>query len=543
MGTGSMWPSQQQSFHEDSYGQHSGYQAPPPRFDPRSPNMDGGRGLHSSGLGGYGGGDRGNDRRGHTHMHGPPSNTSTPQMEAQHYGSRSAQRRGQDSFMSANNTPQLRSDMSMTGLTDGGGMPESRLKIYSDLFEEVMERDRVFGSLLRKIKTAYDMLLVRQGPAVPPFPVDTSSMAHNGHGGHEAMDQHSWAGDNRGPGSLHSNEPTTRAEGGQGWEMHRENRVLKDLVERLHLELEEAVRREHRWKQKVTKLKSKAEPDPRTTPSQEQFYGKVQQDFYTQSAPGNHSKDLYSQMASEKELYAQACNEYYAQGGKLRPEDLIAAEALKGLEQPPRFHSSHREPTLGESLRSEGGLEGTLNQGGLLSMSSISPTASVPPLPDSFAVDSARSADSGMLPQKPTRCPVQKPSHVPGLDFSKLKQLEDEEEDDDMEGEEGQDGEEGSGFEDDNMDEQDMQAHGKINRAPDSPGDYESEGEDEDACWPSFERCSIRDAGHLCHPPAKAISRPPNPVGYDDDRSDDASDDDDEREHDRLPEGLSRHSH
>merc|ERR1719326_2083473 len=86
-------------------------------------------------------------------------------------------------------------------------------------------------------------------------------MAHHAHG-HEAMDQHMWGGqDARGPGpsSLHCNEPTTRAEGGQAWEMQRENRVLKDLVERLHLELEEAVRREHRWKQKVTKLKAKAE--------------------------------------------------------------------------------------------------------------------------------------------------------------------------------------------------------------------------------------------------------------------------------------------
>merc|ERR1719326_2425366 len=85
-------------------------------------------------------------------------------------------------------------------------------------------------------------------------------MAHHAHG-HEAMDQHMWGGqDARGPGpsSLHSNEPTTRLEGGQGWEMQRENRVLKDLVERLHLELEEAVRREQRWKQKAAKLKQRS---------------------------------------------------------------------------------------------------------------------------------------------------------------------------------------------------------------------------------------------------------------------------------------------
>merc|ERR1719203_1209325 len=80
-----------------------------------------------------------------------------------------------------------------------------------------------------------------------------------------------------------SNEPTTRAEQGmEAWEMQRENIELKDLVERLHLELEEAIKREHRWKQKVVKLKAKAEsvntsqviPQPiYTQPGQAQFPG------------------------------------------------------------------------------------------------------------------------------------------------------------------------------------------------------------------------------------------------------------------------------
>merc|ERR1711865_148736 len=107
---------------------------------------------------------------------------------------------------------------------------------------------------------------------------------------------------------------------------------------------------------------------------------------------------------------------------------------------------------------------------------------------------------------------------------------DDEDEEDGMEGE--GDGRDEEGFADEELDEQDMQAHGKVHREQTSV-DYD-DGEDEDACRPSFERCSIRDAGHLCHPPPKAGGRPQNPMGYDDD---DASDDD------GLPEGLSRHSH
>merc|ERR1719235_1132731 len=163
-----------QSFHDDS--SYGGYPAPPSRFDPRSSqNLAAGRGV-PSGLG--------LDRRAGFDRQ-LASNTSTPQMEAHHYG-RSAsvpgQRPSRQEFTPGSGvpTPQLRTDLSMTGLTESGGMPESRLKIYSDLFEEVIERDRVFGSLLRKIKTAYDMLLLRS-PAVPPFPMDASSLGHHGH--------------------------------------------------------------------------------------------------------------------------------------------------------------------------------------------------------------------------------------------------------------------------------------------------------------------------------------------------------------------------
>merc|ERR1740117_1962049 len=113
---------------------------------------------------------------------------------------------------------------------------------------------------------------------------------------------------------------------------------------------------------------------------------------------------------------------------------------------PPRFHPGCREPTIETQ-------EGPLNQGGLLSLSSISPTASVPPLPDSFAAESARSEDSGSLPQRPTRRGGPKPDNIPQLDFSRLKDTMEEDEEDEMDDE---------GYDDEDLDE--MQAHGKLSR-------------------------------------------------------------------------------
>merc|ERR1719512_52319 len=142
---------------------------------------------------------------------------------------------------------------------DDDAPPESRLKIYSDLFEEVIERDRVFGSLLRKVKTAYDTMLMRgpeQDGRLPNTPLRIGPGVGN---------DSRWS---------HSNEPTTRAEhSAEASEMHRENIELKDLVERLHLELEEAIKREHRWKQKVVKLKAKAESVNTSQVMQQTPYG------------------------------------------------------------------------------------------------------------------------------------------------------------------------------------------------------------------------------------------------------------------------------
>merc|ERR1719203_1364450 len=96
---------------------------------------------------------------------------------------------------------------------DESALPETRLKIYSDLFEEVIERDRVFGSLLRKIKTAYESVLCQGVPDLPegPFGPDMSMGAEHPHDG------------------PHSSEPTTRAEDSlAAKEMVRENHVLKE---------------------------------------------------------------------------------------------------------------------------------------------------------------------------------------------------------------------------------------------------------------------------------------------------------------------------
>merc|ERR1719437_285889 len=86
-----------------------------------------------------------------------------------------------------------------------------------------------------------------------------------------------------------------------------------------------------------------------------------------------------------------------------------------------------------------------LNQGGLLSMSSISPQEeepqnSQPPHLESMlgasAIESARSTDSVPLPQRPDRRRVVRPDHVPSLDLARLG--EEVEEDDDVLDEEEQ---------------------------------------------------------------------------------------------------------
>jgi len=408
-------------------------------------------------------------------------------------------------------------------------LPESRLKIYSDLFEEVIERDRVFGSLLRKIKTAYDMLLLQcmDERAVPPMPNDNSS-ASAGHlgGGHRGGPGDSHWTPERGAGgiggNLHSNEPTTRNE---AWEMQRENRVLKDLVERLHLELEETVQREQRWKHKATKLKQQRVGDGARLkegepPRPPQAYHEPGHPHYQQHAqlPGHGHMGGMMNVATanmshhhegaNSTVAAMAAQSLYHGCPGMPPHDVMAAQYLAhpqhmqqvqgyvqpghpGQPLPPQhphhftqhmqekddrgtmsgctsmggmlmqedggmpkdgsglamggpipkvmpvgvpgqqksFHASRREPT-GTEGDGAGCQEGLLNQGGLLSLSSISPqTSPPPPQPDPLAGnESSRSTDSGMLPQRPTRRIVVKPENVPALDFSRLRQHVEEDE-------------------------------------------------------------------------------------------------------------------
>lgn len=324
---------------------------------------------------------------------------------------------------------------------DESSLPESRLKIYSDLFEEVIDRDRVFGSLLRKVKTAYDsMLTVDQHavPSMPGGPQDTSMGlgAEHSYNTPGAQGRHFGGGFQSGGA-----EPTLRAnDGGQAWELQRENQVLKDLVERLHLELEEAVKREQRWKHKATKLKARAAsatvarppvPIPPSMPPQPQACAGFN---YPPEIPWpgtfEHTQNPLIQMQMQMQMPPP--EEVHQE-----PQSVQAASHAKGLKS---FHPSRREPTLSE-LEAQ---EGALNQGGLLSLSSISPQTSQPPPAESMdqghgavsGTETARSTDSGMLPQRPTRRHVVKPAHVPALDFSRLKiQLDDEEEEEEDEGE------------------------------------------------------------------------------------------------------------
>jgi len=265
-----------------------------------------------------------------------------------------------------------------------GGAPtegESSLKIYSDLFEEVIERDRVFGPLLRKVKSAYDSMLSQEASTFVPQMPD---------GGAQSSLR-----------ASRSSEPTLRAEvtSSEPWELHRENQALKDLIERLHMELEEAVKREQRWKTKAAKLKARfAAPvsqAPEVYPSQV-FQGWMPVDDRGYCFPewAHHEGDLALE----------------------RPQS-----APNGRQ--PAFQANRREPGVSEAQE-------LLNQAGLMSLSSISPQHSQLHRSAMEAMDhgSARSDDSGILPQRPERRVVMRPASVPKLDLTRLQDLEEEEE-------------------------------------------------------------------------------------------------------------------
>ncbi|CAK9076105.1 D-aminoacyl-tRNA deacylase 1 (DTD) (DNA-unwinding element-binding protein B) (DUE-B) (Gly-tRNA(Ala) deacylase) (Histidyl-tRNA synthase-related) [Durusdinium trenchii] len=105
------------------------------------------------------------------------------------------------------------------------------------------------------------------------------------------------------------------------------------------------------------------------------------------------------------------------------------AEHLEARPQRQVFHANRREP----------GYEGVdmLNQAHLMSLSSISPqTSQLQPMDQG----SARSDDSGILPQRPERRVVTRPASVPKLDLTQMQQLLEEEdyEEAEQEDEDGQ---------------------------------------------------------------------------------------------------------
>jgi hypothetical protein len=251
--------------------------------------------------------------------------------------------------------------------------------------------------------------------------------------------------------------------------MHRENRVLKDLVEKLHLELEEAVKREHRWKQKVVKLKARSETSglggqPPLPHHQQAYLAEhhhadmigaggcavvapgfmppcyaTADGYIDEGYPGGHAAG--TQVAGypvSEECWPQMSGYQVPLGASMPGSGTVLGAKS--------FHPSRREPGLADLLGAADG--GPLNQGGLLSISSISAQNSAPPHPESLdmgvgvsCTDSARSTDSGMLPQRPTRRQVMKPDRVPSLDFSRLKpeQVEEADEEEDEEEEEMED--------------------------------------------------------------------------------------------------------
>merc|ERR1719316_1921579 len=85
-------------------------------------------------------------------------------------------------------------------------MTPAKMRIYEQLFDAIIERDKVFGGLLRKVKSAYSAYL-----ATSPAHADASALARSG-----------------------DNEAITAANA----ELKAENAALKGLVERLHRELQ-----------------------------------------------------------------------------------------------------------------------------------------------------------------------------------------------------------------------------------------------------------------------------------------------------------------
>mmetsp|Transcript_132429 Transcript_132429/g.330253 ORF Transcript_132429/g.330253 Transcript_132429/m.330253 type:complete len:937 (+) Transcript_132429:917-3727(+) len=132
--------------------------------------------------------------------------------------------------------PQHRSDLV---LLDEQG--RERLKVYSDIFEEVILRDEMFGPTLRKVKNVYDAFLLQVSTGISA--VEHHPAAVGGGGAHptQAKAPTPTPPLTRRTAGICAQGGSTVAEEGESVEarLERENRELRLLTERLRRELEE----------------------------------------------------------------------------------------------------------------------------------------------------------------------------------------------------------------------------------------------------------------------------------------------------------------
>lgn len=128
---------------------------------------------------------------------------------------------------------------------------DDTLRVYSDIFEDVISKDESFGPTLRKVKTVYDAFLKQVASLGHTTPGAARTPHGKGHDSGSATPTPPLAPWGLSPGGDHRVAPGGRLEpvgpgpgpdSGQGSEelsqLRRENRELKALVKRLRQDLE-----------------------------------------------------------------------------------------------------------------------------------------------------------------------------------------------------------------------------------------------------------------------------------------------------------------
>mmetsp|Transcript_6649 Transcript_6649/g.16276 ORF Transcript_6649/g.16276 Transcript_6649/m.16276 type:complete len:588 (+) Transcript_6649:32-1795(+) len=323
---------------------------------------------------------------------------------------------------------------------------DARVQKYSDLFDEVIQRDRIFGSLLGKIKLAYDEALKDallngsqqvQQRAPRPGKVHQAPVVHQQPPGMptppgQAVKQNRYApqvSHAPAPGGVAcSDEPTRRAQKDGLQELQHENRVLKDLIERLHMELEAAMQRERNWKDRAQKHRPTQSHTAQEAAYMEEAMH-VQQHSSMQHMLQGQPREPYPSHVAHYELSPE-CQANMLPRPQMPQQPLPASRTFNAAMREPDAAMRFQDGSHWNLMAAEEKHSLSLNQGGILSISSISQHTS----PQYAAMDSARSDDSGMLPQCPTRRQVVKPAHVPTLDLSKVP-CPQEDEEEEVEGE------------------------------------------------------------------------------------------------------------